>query len=152
VVNISSLFGLVGFPGQSAYNASKFAVRGYTECLREELDVMKIGVSATCVHPGGVRTNIAKATRSHSSMRDLGLDPAWATKSFDKLLRLSPEDAARIILDAVQKDARRVLVGGDARLYDAVQRVLPTGYQWLFARGMKMAMKRAEKRHAKERA
>src|SRR5690606_32897425 len=59
VVNVSSVFGIIAVPGQSAYNAAKFAVRGFTECLREELDLMAVGVSATCVHPGGIKTNIA---------------------------------------------------------------------------------------------
>ena len=63
VINLSSVFGLIAVPGQAAYNAAKFAVRGYTECLREELEIMNVGVSATCVHPGGIKTNIARSAR-----------------------------------------------------------------------------------------
>ena len=69
------MFGLTAQPTQSAYNASKFAVRGFTESLRQELDLQNAGVSATCVHPGGIRTNIAKAARMNNSVQSLGMDP-----------------------------------------------------------------------------
>lgn len=74
IINISSMFGLTAQPTQSAYNASKFAVRGFTESLRQELDLQNAGVSATCVHPGGIRTNIAKAARMNNSVQSLGMD------------------------------------------------------------------------------
>ncbi len=129
VVNISSLFGLIGFPGQSAYNASKFAVRGFTECLREELDMTGAKVSATCVHPGGIKTNIARSSKTSESLRDLGIDPVASTAQFEKLFRTSPEEAARVILQGVSDDARRVLIGADARFSEGLQRVFPGGYQ-----------------------
>ena len=129
IINISSLFGLTAQPTQSAYNATKFAVRGFTESLRQELDIEKCGVSALCVHPGGIRTNIANDARMNDSLRSLGMNPEKSARSFNKLLRIPPEEAAREILNAVQKDKRRVLIGNDAKSLDLIQRILPTGYQ-----------------------
>jgi len=129
IINISSLFGLMAQPTQSAYNATKFAVRGFTESLRQELDLENSGVSALSVHPGGIRTNIANSARSNSSLKTLGIDPERATRSFNKLLRCPPEDAARQILEAVQKNKRRLLIGNDAKALDLIQRILPTHYQ-----------------------
>jgi NAD(P)-dependent dehydrogenase (short-subunit alcohol dehydrogenase family) len=134
VVNISSIFGIVAFPGQSAYNAAKFAVRGFTEALRIELEITGSPVSATCVHPGGVKTNIAKTTRLHASVASLGGDPNDAGAGIDKMLTLSPDKAAEIILRAVQKNARRVLVGSDARMLDLLQRWSPGGYHGVLVR------------------
>ena len=132
VINISSLFGLIAVPGQSAYNASKFAVRGFTESLRQELDLTRACVSATCVHPGGIQTNIARASRVSPSLRDLGApDPAAVTRDFEKQFRTTPGAAAAQILRGVQRDARRVLVGADAHLLDVLQRVLGSAYQRL---------------------
>ncbi|MEC7120042.1 MAG: SDR family NAD(P)-dependent oxidoreductase [Pseudomonadota bacterium] len=142
IVNISSLFGLTSQPTQSAYNASKFAVRGFTESLRQELDMQNCGVSVTCVHPGGIRTNIAKAARMNDSLKTLGMDAQKSIKNFDKLLRTPPEVAAKVILDAVQRDARRVLIGNDAKALDLMQRVLPTAYQRIFAAGAKFQANR----------
>ena len=132
VINVSSLFGLISIPAQSTYNASKFAVRGYTEALRQELELSGAPVSATSVHPGGIRTNIARDARVHNSMSSLGVkDVERSRRSFEKMLSMPPEKAAEIILKAVQKNERRVLVGNDARLLDLVQRLLPTTYQRL---------------------
>lgn len=129
IINISSLFGLTAQPTQSAYNATKFAVRGFTESLRQELDIENCGVSALCVHPGGIRTNIANDARMNDSLRSLGMNPEKSARTFNKLLRIPPEEAAREILNAVQKDKRRVLIGNDAKSLDLIQRILPTGYQ-----------------------
>lgn len=137
IINISSLFGLTSQPTQSAYNASKFAVRGFTEALRQELDMQKCGVSVTCVHPGGIRTNIAKAARMKDNLSTLGMDAQKSIKNFDKLLRTPPEEAAKVILDAVQRDARRVLIGNDAKALDLMQRIIPTAYQRIFTAGAK---------------
>ena len=142
IINISSLFGLTAQPTQSAYNASKFAVRGFTESLRQELDLQNCGVSATCVHPGGIRTNIANAARMSDSIKTLGMDPAKSARQFNKLLRCPPEVAAQVILDAVRNNDRRVLIGNDAKMLDLVQRVLPTGYQKLIEMGSKWQNKR----------
>lgn len=139
IINISSLFGLTAQPTQSAYNASKFAVRGFTESLRQELDMQNCGVSALCVHPGGIRTNIATAAKMNDSIRSLGIEPEKSIKTFNKLLRTPPEEAARQILDAVQKDKRRLLIGNDAKTIDLMQRILPTGYQKFSAFATKMS-------------
>ncbi|NUG50160.1 SDR family NAD(P)-dependent oxidoreductase [Acinetobacter lactucae] len=133
IINISSMFGLTAQPTQSAYNASKFAVRGFTESLRQELDMQKAGVSATCVHPGGIRTNIAKAARMNNSVQSLGMDPLKSQDAFDKLLRTPADDAAQQILEAVRKNRRRLLIGADAKAVDVIQRILPQGYQKIFA-------------------
>lgn len=122
IINISSLFGLTAQPTQSAYNASKFAVRGFTESLRQELDIENCGVSALCVHPGGIRTNIANDARMNDSLRSLGMNPDKSAKAFNKLLRMPPEDAAQQMLDAVLKDKRRLLIGNDAKTLDLIQR------------------------------
>lgn len=127
IVNISSLFGITAQPTQSAYNASKFAVRGFTESLRQELDMMNCGVSATCVHPGGIKTNIAASATQNESIREVGLNPN--SKAFEKLLKMPAVDAANVILKAVQANKRRILVGNDAIVIDLMQRLLPTGYQ-----------------------
>lgn len=132
IINISSMFGLTAQPTQSAYNASKFAVRGFTESLRQELDMQNAGVSATCVHPGGIRTNIAKAARMNNSVQSLGMDPVKSQDAFDKLLRTPADEAAQQILEAVRKNRRRLLIGADAKVVDVIQRILPQGYQKIF--------------------
>lgn len=133
IINISSMFGLTAQPTQSAYNASKFAVRGFTESLRQELDMQNAGVSATCVHPGGIRTNIAKAARMNNSVQSLGMDALKSQDAFDKLLRTPADEAAQQILEAVRKNRRRLLIGADAKAVDVIQRILPQGYQKIFA-------------------
>jgi len=133
VVNTSSLFGLLAFPGQCAYNSAKFAVRGFTECLQIELAMTGAPVNATSIHPGGIKTNIAKAAKTHPSLAELGVDPERATAEFEKQFRLTPEEAAEIILRGVRRNARRVLVGGDARIMDWVQRLFPGRYQAVVA-------------------
>ncbi|MDB4937518.1 MAG: family NAD(P)-dependent oxidoreductase [Labilithrix sp.] len=141
VVNTSSLFGLLGFPGQSTYNATKFAVRGFTEALRIELDMMNAPVSATSVHPGGIKTNIARTARMNKSVMDLGVkDIAKSHLQIEKQFRVSADDAAEVILRGVQRNARRVLVGTDAKIYDLVQRVIPSSYQWLVIKAARFAM------------
>lgn len=130
VVNTSSLFGLLAVPGVGTYNASKFAVRGYTEALRMDLELSGAPVSATAVHPGGVRTNIARASRMHASVGTLGGDPEGARTNFDRLLATtSADEAARQILEGVRRNHRRVIVGWDAWALDLAVRVLGSWYQ-----------------------
>jgi short-subunit dehydrogenase len=131
IINTSSLFGLLSVPTQGTYNASKFAVRGFTESLRQELDMAKCGVSATCVHPGGIRTNIAKAAKMDASMdAATGGKSEEARAKFDKLLNFTTaESAALQILRAVECNKRRVLVGLDAKFLDKLVRVLGSWYQ-----------------------
>ncbi len=141
IVNISSIFGLFAQPGMSTYNASKFAVRGYTESLRQELDLMRCGVSATCVHPGGIKTNIARSSRISGSIEGfLVADGAKARQDFEKLFITRPEGAARAILSGVRRNARRVLIGPDARAADGMQRLLPSAYQRLVSAAARRTM------------
>jgi NAD(P)-dependent dehydrogenase (short-subunit alcohol dehydrogenase family) len=130
IVNISSVFGLIGVPSQSAYNASKFAVRGYTEALRQEL--YGSGVRVTCVHPGGVKTNIVRNGRNNVNPRGEQVPIEVVSREFDKIARTTPERAAEIIWSGTLAGLPRVLVGGDARVIDFVQRLFPTGYPRIF--------------------
>src|SRR5689334_963134 len=113
IVNISSVFGIIGVPTQSAYNAAKFAVRGFTEALRHELKATH--VKAISVHPGGIRTNIARAARFHQDPLG-GSDRAASVERFDRLARTTPEQAAATIVRGIERGAPRVLIGGDAVL------------------------------------
>ena len=126
VVNLSSVFGIIAVPYQSAYNATKFAVRGFTEALRAELH--ETGVTALTVHPGGIKTNIVRKGRIRATPD--GVDKAHVVENFDKeMARTTAEQAGAIIADAMAARQPRVLVGPDAHLIDAVQRALPVRYQ-----------------------
>ncbi|KUY60181.1 MULTISPECIES: SDR family oxidoreductase [unclassified Burkholderia] len=132
VINTSSIFGIFAQPGMSGYNATKFAVRGFTESLRQELDMMKCGVSATCVHPGGIRTNIAQSSRVAKNMVGFIVESEQQGKdSFEKFFITTADDAARTILAGVRKNKRRVLIGRDAKAADWMARTLPAAYQAL---------------------
>jgi NADP-dependent 3-hydroxy acid dehydrogenase YdfG len=114
IVNISSLFGLIAVPGQSAYNAAKFAVRGFTEALRQEMLVAGHPVKVTCVHPGGIKTAVAR----NATVCE-GEDAATVAEFFDKRLALhSPEMAARTIVDGVANGRARVVIGWEAKVLD----------------------------------
>ena len=146
IVNISSLFGLTSQPTQSAYNASKFAVRGFTESLRQELDMQKCGVSSTCVHPGGIRTNIANAARQSDSVGSLGLNIDKTIADMNKVLRIPPETAARQIIQAIRHDQRRLLIGNDAKALDLMQRLMPQGYQKIVGTAIKLQSRMSAKK------
>lgn len=126
IVNTSSVFGLAGIPGQSAYCASKFAVRGFTESLRHEL--AGSGVRAITVHPGGVKTNIARNGRLHSDPKGLGRSKEEMVAEFDAIVRTSPERAAKVIHQGVDAGKARILIGADARVFDLLTRITPTHY------------------------
>lgn len=126
VVNVSSVYGLIGVANESAYCASKFAVRGFTESLRHEL--RGTGVRAMTVHPGGIRTNIARNARVHVDPEGRGRTPAQIADEFDDLAMTTPEQAARIILDGIDKKRSRILVGADAKIVDALVRLTPSHY------------------------
>lgn len=128
VVNMSSIFGVIAQPSQAAYNAAKFAVRGFTESLRAELELTEAPVSATSVHPGGVKTNIVRSSRvDETGPINRSRDDLIA--EFDEeFARISPDEAARQILKAVCRDKRRVMVGNDAKALDILQRLMPSGY------------------------
>ncbi len=125
VINISSLFGILAVPGQAAYNSAKFAVRGFTEALRMEMAIAKHPVKVTTVHPGGIKTAIAR----NATVAE-GLDQGSLAETFDtKLAKTTPEKAAQIILDGVAKNKARVLVGLDAKVIDGLVRLTGSGYQ-----------------------
>ncbi|MQY28629.1 SDR family NAD(P)-dependent oxidoreductase [Nocardia aurantia] len=125
VVNVSSLFGLIAVPGQSAYNAAKFAVRGFTEALRQEMLVSGQPVKVTCVHPGGIKTAVAR-----NSGYAEGIDSARFAAFFDSKLALhTPEMAAHTITEGVRKGHGRVLIGWEAKALDAFVRVTGSYYQ-----------------------
>ncbi|MBC5785556.1 SDR family NAD(P)-dependent oxidoreductase [Ramlibacter sp. USB13] len=140
VVNLSSVFGLIAMPTQSAYNASKFAVRGYTEALRMELLLEGAPVGVTCVHPGGVATGIVRSQRVDEAVtRMTGQDADAFRAQGERMIQVtSPEAAARRILSGVRRNASRVLVGPDARVVDIMARLLGPGYQ-------RLVMRRAER-------
>jgi len=124
IVNLSSVFGLISPPGHTAYSASKFAVRGFSNALRNELAGTNIGV--TVVHPGGVATSIADNARPAKS--DTPEEIAQRKATFKKLARLPPEVAGEIIVKAIERRKARVLVGGDARMMAIVERLAPVSY------------------------
>lgn len=124
IVNVSSLFGLVAPKGQTAYSASKFALRGFSEALTSELGPQGIGV--TTVHPGGIRTNIAKNARMSGLLS--AAEQALREKNIERLLTFPRDKAAGLILDAVHHRKRRLLIGANAKLPDVVVRVAPSSF------------------------
>jgi len=124
IVNISSLFGLIAPPGQTAYSASKFAVRGFSESLRHELAGTRIGV--TTVHPGGVATSIARNARMSVTVTDT--ERARMERRFQRLLTMPPERAAEIIVSGIERRRPRIIVGRDAKLAALLERLMPVGY------------------------
>jgi short-subunit dehydrogenase len=125
-VNLSSVFGLIGAPLQSAYSASKFAIRGFTESLRQELLGTDIAVS--CVHPGGVRAGIVASACVGESRLDTAGAASFDT-DFERFSRLTPDEAARQIVAGIDERKARILVGIDARAVSAASRLLPAAYQ-----------------------
>jgi NAD(P)-dependent dehydrogenase (short-subunit alcohol dehydrogenase family) len=125
IVNTSSLFGILATPGQSAYNAAKFAVRGFTESLYQEMRIAGHPVQVTCVHPGGIKTAIARnATVSE------GHDQKGTAELFDrKLARTTSAKAAQIIIKAIERNRPRVLVGADAKILDLLVRAGGSAYE-----------------------
>ncbi len=133
IVNVSSVFGLTAQPLMSGYNASKFAVRGFTESLRQDLELAGSCVSSTCVHPGGIKTNIAKSARVDASVVTLtGREASEATQEFERMFFTTPAQAATVIVNGVLANKRRVLIGADARLFDWCARWMPAFYQRIF--------------------
>lgn len=129
LVNISSLFGLIGVAGQAHYCASKFAVRGFSEALRQELKAD--GIHVACVHPGGVRTQIARSARFDQAIDN---PDALVCRLESKALRMPPETAARLIIEGIQQRSERILLGSDAKLADLLQRLLPCAHSGLLHR------------------
>lgn len=140
IVNVSSIFGIIAPPGQTAYCASKFAVRGFSESLRHELDMANSTVGVTIVHPGGVRTAIASSARLPTDAPAELV--ARQQAAFKALLILPPEDAAETIAQGIAARAPRVLVGRDAKQATWLQRLVPVGYWRLMAKGLERQIAR----------
>ena len=126
IVNVSSVYGMFGVPTQSGYNAAKFAVRGFTEALQQE--VAGTGVLVTRVHPGGIKTNIVRHGRIRESIAE-GHDPEALAEQFEKAVRTTPERAAEVIVNGIVKRKPRILIGPDAVILDLLVRLLPVRYQ-----------------------
>jgi NADP-dependent 3-hydroxy acid dehydrogenase YdfG len=133
IVNVSSIFGIITPPGQAAYSASKFAVRGFSNVLRHELEGSRVGVSV--VHPGGIATSIAKNARIPEGAA--AEEVARGRRSMQKMLRMPPEKAGEIIVRGIEKRQARILVGGDAKAAAFLERLAPVGYWNLLKKAMK---------------
>jgi short-subunit dehydrogenase len=133
IVNLSSIFGIIAPPGQTAYCASKFAVRGFSESLRHELQAAKSPVRLSVVHPGGVATNIARNSRTGSLITD-NARRSEAIDRFDKVATKSPAAAAIRIIQGIERNEPRILIGRDARFMDLLQRFRPAAYWAVLAR------------------
>jgi short-subunit dehydrogenase len=136
LVNMSSVFGMIGPPGQAAYCSAKFAVRGFTEVLRQELRLTNVKV--TCVHPGGIKTNIAENARTGAGA-DTALT-AQMRERFAQVARTSPEKAASVIMNGILRNKPRVLIGSDAVQVDVLQRLFPAKASGIFTKGMEKRM------------
>jgi short-subunit dehydrogenase len=133
IVNISSIFGIIAPPGQSAYAASKFAVRGFSEALRHELAMSNSPVRLSVVHPGGVKTNIARKARAGSNLRESPNSNEIGDR-FERVARTTASEAAQRIIRGIERNEPRILIGPDARFLDMIQRLRPAAYWSLLAR------------------
>jgi len=127
IVNLSSLFGIIAPPGQTAYVASKFAVRGFSESLRHELQAAGSPVRLSVVHPGGVATNIVRNSRTGTGVTD-NARRAESIERFDQVAKTTAEAAALRIIQGIEKNQPRILIGNDARFMDILQRLRPATY------------------------
>jgi short-subunit dehydrogenase len=131
IVNLSSVFGIIAPPGQIAYSASKFAVRGFSESLRHELQMAASPVRLSVVHPGGIATNIARNSRTGVGISDNKVR-SDAIERFDNAARTTPQAAAKRIIRGIENNELRILIGPDARIIDVLQRLCPANYwAWL---------------------
>ena len=142
IINVSSIFGIVAPPGQTAYSAAKFAVRGFSESLRHELQTNNSPVHLSVVHPGGVATNIVNSSRVGVAMMD-NQRRADAIDRFNQVPKKTPQEAAQRIIRGIEKNEPRILIGPDARRMDLLQRLKPGTYWATMARRIaKMARQR----------
>jgi short-subunit dehydrogenase len=143
IVNLSSIFGIIAPPGQTAYAAAKFAVRGFSESLRHELAMAKSPIRLSVVHPGGVATNIVRNSRTGVGMTD-NASRAQSIERFDKVARTTPAAAALRIIKGIEKNEPRILIGNDARYMDLLQRFRPATYWAVLARRIEKAVNAAK--------
>jgi short-subunit dehydrogenase len=147
IVNLSSIFGIVAPPGQTAYAAAKFAVRGFSESLRHELQAAASPVRLSVVHPGGVLTNIVRNSRAGVGVTD-NERRAQTIERFDAIAKTTPKDAALRIIKGIEKNQPRILIGGDARFMDLLQRFRPATYWNVMAKRIAKAANRGKKEGA----
>src|SRR3954466_2370136 len=133
IVNLSSIFGIVAPPGQTTYSAAKFAVRGFSESLRHELQMAASPVRLSVVHPGGVSTNIVRNSRAGVGVTD-NARRVQSIERFDAMARTTPAAAALRIIEGIEKNAPRILIGNDARFMDLLQRFRPGTYWAVLAK------------------
>jgi len=145
IVNLSSIFGIIAPPGQTAYAASKFAVRGFSESLRHELQAAKSPVRLSVVHPGGIATNIARNSRTGVGMTD-NARRVESIERFEAVARTTPTAAALRIITGIEKNQPRILIGNDARGADFLQRLRPSTYWAPLARKLERVAKAAGKK------
>ena len=138
IVNVSSIFGIISPPGNSAYTAAKFAVRGFSESLRHELEMNKSAVRLSVVHPGGIATQIARNAAVGAQMTD-NKRRAESIDRFEKIAKTPPASAAKRIIEGIEKNEKRILIGNDARMMDIIQRLMPVRYWSFLARKLAKA-------------
>ena len=139
IVNLSSIFGIIAPPGQTAYAAAKFAVRGFSESLRHELAMAKSPVRLSVVHPGGVATNIVRNSRTGTGVTD-NARRADSIDRFETMAINTPVTAAQRIITGIEKNEPRILIGGDAKFMDLLQRILPGTYWSVLAKKLEKRM------------
>ncbi len=140
IVNLSSIFGIIAPPGQTAYASAKFAVRGFSESLRHELQMAGSPVRLSVVHPGGVATNIVRNSHTGTGMTD-NARRAESIERFDAVAKTTPATAALRIIEGIEKNRPRILIGNDARFMDILQRLRPAGYWAVLARRLAKSAK-----------
>ncbi|MBF6542499.1 SDR family NAD(P)-dependent oxidoreductase [Nocardia brasiliensis] len=145
IANVSSVFGLLGMPCQSAYSATKFAVRGFTESVRMELRLAGSPVRVTTVHPGGIRTDIARSTRFEGTGIARAATPEANVATFDRLARLTPDQAAATIVKGIRGNKAKIRIGTDAIVMDTLQRLFPVGYQRLMLTVIRLGLPRTSR-------
>ena len=133
IVNLSSIFGIIAPPGQTAYAAAKFAVRGFSESLRHELQMTNSPIKLSVVHPGGVATNIVRNSRTGTGMTD-NARRAQSIERFDAVAKTTPAAAALRIIEGIENNQPRILIGNDARFMDLLQRFRPATYWAVLAK------------------
>jgi NAD(P)-dependent dehydrogenase (short-subunit alcohol dehydrogenase family) len=144
IVNTSSVFGLAGIPNQSAYCSAKFAVRGFTDSLRQELS--GTGVTAVTVHPGGINTNIVRNARFRKDPDGRGRSHEQMVAEFAAITMTQPDKAAQIIHRGVEQGKARILIGPDAYVFDILTRVTPTHYYDVLSRLQARLRSRAQRK------
>jgi NAD(P)-dependent dehydrogenase (short-subunit alcohol dehydrogenase family) len=144
IVNVSSIFGIVAPPGQTAYSSAKFAVRGFSESLRHELQMAGSPIRLSVVHPGGIKTNIVRNSRAGSGVTD-NERRVQSIERFDAIAQTSAKDAALRIIKGIEKNQPRILIGGDARFMDLLQRFRPATYWNVMAKRIAKMEKQGNK-------